>query len=195
VSACLLARNNAFGVGVKISMRGNLPLEADTVEQADFPWAEGGFFGNIFGALHKEVNVRVDPATGRVLGRGVQVLGSVYTNMWACTSDVWTFADAYAQHRICAGGGTNCAAEHAGRCMKLKVNGGAECQTDDAHGYGDYQGCSDGVGPSAWKNVVTVYLDQPCAIVSDTTSCSTGGNRDGAAQWEAPKTWLYSSRY
>lgn len=52
VSACLLARTNAYGQSVEISLRGQYidgtPLPLDPTEIADFPWQEGGFFGNVF---------------------------------------------------------------------------------------------------------------------------------------------------
>jgi hypothetical protein len=52
VSACILARTNAFGVTVQISLRADqAPVEAldtSTEERAQFPLHEAGFFGNIF---------------------------------------------------------------------------------------------------------------------------------------------------
>jgi hypothetical protein len=52
VSACLLARTNAYGQSVEISLRGlradESPLLLGATEAADFPWQEGGFFGNVF---------------------------------------------------------------------------------------------------------------------------------------------------
>ncbi|WP_089423450.1 hypothetical protein [Sulfitobacter sp. DFL-23] len=55
VTACLLARTNAFGVPVLISMRGVggdlaglQTLRATKAEQQAFPLWEGAFFGNIF---------------------------------------------------------------------------------------------------------------------------------------------------
>lgn len=53
VSACLLARTNAYGQSVEISLRGLYtdsitPLPLDATELTDFPWQEGGFFGNVF---------------------------------------------------------------------------------------------------------------------------------------------------
>jgi hypothetical protein len=49
VSACLLARVNAYGVSVEISMQGANPaLAASTAERATHPLAEGAFYGNLF---------------------------------------------------------------------------------------------------------------------------------------------------
>jgi hypothetical protein len=52
VSACILARTNAFGKSVLISMRSTEPapsaLRASEAERKAFNLLEGGFFGNIF---------------------------------------------------------------------------------------------------------------------------------------------------
>jgi|GEM_PF-4536647 len=54
VSACLLARVNAFGVPVQLSLReasgGSIhpSLNADNAERLAFPVYEGAFFGNVF---------------------------------------------------------------------------------------------------------------------------------------------------
>lgn len=68
VSSCLLARNNAFGVEVPISIRGfdtrggyfgGGTLEDGRPEYEAFPWREGSFYGNMFlpGSLHRELQV------------------------------------------------------------------------------------------------------------------------------------------
>jgi hypothetical protein len=52
VSSCLLARINAYGETVQISLRGlfinDAPLPLGAAEEGEFPWPEGGFYGNIF---------------------------------------------------------------------------------------------------------------------------------------------------
>ena len=49
VSACLFARVNAYGVTVKLSMRGDAPsLYVSPKEMARFSLQEGAFYGNIF---------------------------------------------------------------------------------------------------------------------------------------------------
>jgi hypothetical protein len=52
VSSCLLARINAYGETVQISLRGlftdEAPLPLSASEVTDFGWPEGGFFGNVF---------------------------------------------------------------------------------------------------------------------------------------------------
>ncbi len=51
ITACLLARTNAFGVPVPISIRGGNPsiANASRAEQQMFPLREGSYYGNIFG--------------------------------------------------------------------------------------------------------------------------------------------------
>jgi hypothetical protein len=52
VSACLLARTNAYGQSVSISVRGlytdDTPMPLGPNEDVDYPWQEGAFFGNAF---------------------------------------------------------------------------------------------------------------------------------------------------
>lgn len=74
VSACLLARNNAAGVEVQISLRGRdvdesyfgsgEVLVGDVIrhEHELFPWREGAFYGNLLDpeALDRTLEVRVD---------------------------------------------------------------------------------------------------------------------------------------
>lgn len=50
VSGCLLARTNAFGIGVAISLRGdNAILSVDADEAAGFTLREAAFWGDVFG--------------------------------------------------------------------------------------------------------------------------------------------------
>lgn len=48
VSACLLARVNAYGMSVQISMRGPAELAPTDAERAVFSVVEGAFYGNVF---------------------------------------------------------------------------------------------------------------------------------------------------
>lgn len=174
VSACLLARNNAFGVSVELSMRGHdasgsrMPL--GPTEATDFSWREGGFYGDIFepGALADGVDIFVDD-NGEVHGRkDLKIPGAIYKKMFACVSSVWTVPDAWGKDRICAGGNTNCAAVNTGACRFHQLYSPTyRCgyHDDPSTGLGerDYQVCKDGVG-SVWKNAITVFLDDPCAL-------------------------------
>lgn len=69
VSACLLARTNAYGHSVEISLRGlytdDTPMPLGLTEQLDFPWQEGAFFGNVF------CEDCYDPALGMFVRNGL----------------------------------------------------------------------------------------------------------------------------
>jgi len=57
VTACLLARVNAYGVSVKISLRGDAPsLSVSPDEAAKYTLQEGAFYGNIFGDPEKALD-------------------------------------------------------------------------------------------------------------------------------------------
>jgi hypothetical protein len=174
VSACLLARVNAFGVTKPLSMRGHdadgsaIPL--GPTEEGDFPWREGAFYGNVFdkAALHPDVNVFVGQ-NGEVQGRNFNVKGAIYRNMYACWSSIWSLPTAYEKDRICAGGGTNCAATAVGACRYHPTNGPTyRCGTNDdaATGYGDqdYQVCLNKSATAYHKHAITVFLDDPCSL-------------------------------
>lgn len=69
VSSCLLARSNAYGEAVQISLRGlhtdDSPLPIGGTEADQFGWAEGGFFGNIFcpDCIDARMSMQVDEGT------------------------------------------------------------------------------------------------------------------------------------
>jgi hypothetical protein len=177
VSSCLLARQNAFGVSVQLSLRGHdgamnwLETREDEIEL--FPWREGAFFGDVFGHLADGVDVHVDE-NGELLGDNFQIDDQpIYTNMFACYSDVWTSPEAYAQDRICAGGGVNCVAASVGDCYGHPTYSPTSdrCGVDDdgpEYGEGDYQFCADNTGSGQlWENALTVWLEDPCGVVSE----------------------------
>jgi hypothetical protein len=77
VSSCLLARNNAFGVEVPISIRGfdtgggyfgAGTLDDGRPEYEAYPWREGSFYGNMFlpGSIHEGLRVEARRAGSRV---------------------------------------------------------------------------------------------------------------------------------
>jgi hypothetical protein len=200
VSSCLLARVNAFGVSVAFSMRGHdgsggaIPL--GPTEITDFPWREGGFYGDVFeqSALADGVNIHVDK-DGKVQGReGLAVKGPIYTRMYACVSSVWTYPDAYAKDRICAGGSTNCAAKNVGACRYHQTFGPSyRCgyHDDPATGSGDkdYQVCKDD-SFGVWKNAVTTFLKSPCSLYpkgqgGDACQVTSFNAKYGAKAWDA----------
>lgn len=56
VSACILARVNAYGVSVHISMRGeHASLTPIPGEEVAYPQAEGAFYGNVFSATQEKM--------------------------------------------------------------------------------------------------------------------------------------------
>lgn len=187
VSSCLLARQNAFGVSVALSMRGHagsgdwLRTEEDEIKQ--FPWREGAFFGDVFGHLADGIDVHVDE-NGELVGDSFQIDDQpMYTNMYACYSDVWTTPEAYLHDRICAGGGVNCVAAQVGDCLghPTYAPNMNRCATDDdgpEYGEGDYQFCEDHTGSGViWENALTVWLEEPCAVVSE-GNCDVFGEDD-----------------
>jgi len=139
-------------------------------EQQVFSWREGAFYGNLFGSLAQGVNVHFDPKYGKVLGREFTVKGSMYTNMWACYSNVWSYPDAYMKDRVCAGSTTNCAATPVGACQyHASATPTYVCDYNDGDpGLGDYdyQGCA-GQNGTYWKNAITTYLNDPCDVAGD----------------------------
>lgn len=135
-----------------------------------FSWREGSFYGNVFGSLHPNVDVRYDSDFGKVVGREFAVEGSIYTNMWACYSNVWNYPDAYMKDRTCAGNSYNCAATPVGACQYHATGTPTYvCDSNDgapATGDYDYQGCNGNNG-TEWKNGITTYLNDPCDVAGD----------------------------
>ncbi|WP_437554886.1 hypothetical protein WME97_22890 [Sorangium sp. So ce367] len=116
VSACLLARNNAEGVSLDISLRGDPSLTLGGEEAAGrFTWQEGAFFGNIFlpGELELSAEVKLKSDSGRtVVDRpALKEDTVVYKNAFACSGSKPAIQlaasvppDIYLQTRVC---GTN----------------------------------------------------------------------------------------
>jgi hypothetical protein len=76
VSSCLLARSNAYGETVQISLRGlytnDSPLPIGGTEVDQFGWAEGGFFGNIFCPDCTDVRMSMKVENGELVYRLVR---------------------------------------------------------------------------------------------------------------------------
>jgi hypothetical protein len=139
-------------------------------ERQVFSWREGAFYGNLFGSLAQGVNVHFDKQYGKVIGREFAVKGSMYTNMWACFSNVWNYPDAYMKDRVCAGSDYNCAATPVGACQyHATATPTYVCDVNDGDpvvGDGDYQGCK-GQNGTGWKNAMTTFLNDPCDVAGD----------------------------
>ena len=78
ISACLMARTNALGNSVSISLRARPELAAGTAEASAYAHHEGAFMGNLFGATPvarvcagpQGSNWLVDPITGARMSAG-----------------------------------------------------------------------------------------------------------------------------
>lgn len=194
VSACLAARVNAFGEKIPITLRGKRDsyalLPVSSTEVGLYPWQEGAFWGNLFGAANVDpgVTVRVDaydvvydlklmgggeiwyPRADRDLAHtdfvntGIYT-GTVYPSLYACWSPIWYFGDAYAQRRVCAG-------PDAERCAAVPVGNCGTPSPLSPQGYpsnvctpslGGHHGSCSYPSTSLWP--LTVYLREPCDIV------------------------------
>jgi len=185
VSACLLARNNAQGATVDLSVRGENAQDPgmfwlDATEAADFPVREGAFYGNIFEPAALAARVYVD-RTNEVRGKEQQVKGAVYKKMFACHAPEWNTGLAYSYHRVCAmpgtNTGTNCAAEVTGACLDWNAPGASKCGVEDGAlvaGDMDFEKCQDTTGVT-WTEPLTVFLQKPCDVVKNGELC--GYNR------------------
>ena len=86
VSACMMARVNAHGEHVPISIRGEHPaLRADRLELRDFPTFEAAYFGDVFAPAQELLSCTADgmPAP-RVCGEGDSAGTCVIDTMGAC---------------------------------------------------------------------------------------------------------------
>lgn len=68
VSACLLARVNAYGISVQISMRGPDVLAPTDAERAAFTVVEGAFYGNVFVNDSSELEMVACRGAGQAAG-------------------------------------------------------------------------------------------------------------------------------
>jgi hypothetical protein len=184
VSACLLARVNAFGVPVALRIQGHdstgNAIDVTAAEAAAYPWREGSFYGNVFGQsnLATGVDIFVDD-NGELHGReGLNVKGAIYRNMFACWSSVWTYAAAYEKDRVCAGSSVNCAATPVGACRYHPTTGPTyrSYYNDDPYtappsgvADKDYQASLNKAATVRFKHGLTTFLDDPCALYPDST--------------------------
>ena len=89
VSACVLARVNALGQHVSISLRGNADgLSVTPAERAAYTHREATYFGNVFSSVQRLYACRTatdDQALiGRVCGQGANVVGCAVTVIGDC---------------------------------------------------------------------------------------------------------------
>ena len=172
VSACVLARGNAFEKEVDISLRGHTAtgkaLTVDFLEQGDFTVEEGSFFGNIFTGVNPLLFRSVLP--NGTLVEGPLPTGStpVFLNMWACADPFFPDEIGYMRDRLCALAtpfSELCAAQAVGSCATA-------CALSDGppvFGDGDNQACSGNGAVN--NNVLTTFLVDSCDIVDDPELC------------------------
>lgn len=195
VSACLLARNNAYGVRVDISLQGDRALVAPTSfpvdparspamqEAASFPLREGAFFGNLFdpNALNPRAEVtmvKVDrdatKAVPEIRRPPLDPDDRIYGHAYVChPSDPVFQASAYMQKRVCApslgASPAGCIAEHAGACREPMMGQSVCGEVCDARtAQCTYQSCT--AGEKTWTRPITVFLDRRCYF--DAATCA-----------------------
>jgi hypothetical protein len=162
------------------------------METRVFNWQEGTFFGNMFipGSMaagvdiHTEVNPihNADSKPYKVVNNSVDVVGSIYLDMYSCYSSNWTYGEAYLKNRICAGGNNdpwagspaapteNCMATSVGACgaypnPAVKTN---NCKATDPaiDNQTDNIDCWGTNNDEYVYTPVTTYLNNPCDLVS-----------------------------
>ena len=198
VSACLLARQNALGATVNISMRGAGYGFPTTTEQAALPWREGAFFGDIFdpGALASGLSVEVLGESLVFQYRGVTETAhcepAPTVGMSGCAEEASareTFlgtsryaGSVFGAMYACSSPAWTddvaylhkrvCAGPNDEACLAQTVGPCCDhCAIDDDSpvGDGDYNAC---VGNGQlFEQVATVYLADPCSLVPD--ACDT----------------------
>lgn len=148
VSACLLARVNAYGISVAVSMRGDhaslLPTDG---EREAFGQSEGAFYGNVFSAAEDRMEMFACRGAAQAAGEGGGLV-----------------------HRDCAepaaNGLTVCGFRYVGDCLDFSP------QTPSAHacasGWGDeYQDCHTRPSAGIWepgtahREVITTFVANP----------------------------------
>ena len=150
ISACLLARSNALGLSVEISMRGPHPALAVSAPEADeFPLFEGAFYGNLFAS---------EPALRGCTGPASS-LAALTDRLCAMTAGSCP-VEVYTDCRIEP---TACTTQYHS-CESSDANGAVLGCRDEAFR------CDGAPNPAAvrYGEVITVYLREPLA------SCGNG---------------------
>jgi hypothetical protein len=158
VSACMLARVNAFDTAEGISMRGPHPaLSIATAERTNFTLEEGSFYGNIFAKNAIDWNAcqgadQYDWLTSAVETPGDDAGGGLFTR---------DCAEASAAND----GTTVCGFRYTGLCGNF-ANSDYSCKSQDALD-GFYGDCHESDGAGKWggqatyRQVITVYVSAP----------------------------------
>jgi len=146
---------------------------------------EAAFYGNLFSpaALDQSVNVRIEEATGSVLGREEALrVPTAFHSAWTCYDSGWTTAQAYAYHRVCATPddatptmSRGCTAHVVGGCRFYPPPDPSFMCEFDRRGvmfpnYDDYGKCHGSDG-STWYQPMTVFLYGACDIPGQQGFC------------------------
>jgi hypothetical protein len=184
VSACLLARTNAYGVHVDISMRApanapqaikdalavsNVERNGDDAGTAGYTLREGAYYGNIFGTTP------VNPAPATYSGPATGPVASAPT-LTACAGPGSNIPEI--TKRFCSSQGDQVVINVPGVCLGTSTELGT-CAGEDGDPtsatFGAIQDChrsasatptpcADYRDPNCFSEVITVYLKEPIAV-------------------------------
>jgi len=134
-------------------------------ESEVFTYREGAFFGNIFDAVSSRY-----PTDSTDIN---MLVGYQY----ACHSELWSDGVAHDTDRLCAGPDSPCFENAPGRCIDpcLMPTGGSQPI---------YTPCST-ASPTlrSWTHPITVYLNHPCDLARDITSCKKAFPKAFTVPW------------
>jgi Domain of unknown function (DUF5011)/HYR domain len=170
VSACVLARTNAYGVHVEISMRAPadapqaikdaLKVDDTGGERETFSLREGAYYGNIFATTP----TTPPPAGGNGQATGAIAATPVY---YACAGPGSNIPEI--TKRFCSSQGDQTVINVPGVCLGTSEQGPV-CEGEDTDQTsltrGAIQDCHTGsnLAGTTYKEVLTVYLKQPIAV-------------------------------
>jgi hypothetical protein len=185
VSACLLARTNAYGRHVEISMRApaNAPQPikdalalslSNPDEAAEFNKREGAYYGNLF---------LMQPASGVVGSPAVAT-----PEFYACAGPESNIPSI--TYRFCSSQGDACPIETVGTCNHPTPQYNV---CDDAPvGVGGVSNCRTALGGSDLRNeVITVYLRDPISVCGNAI-CEADEDSNICESDCHPDTWAKS---
>jgi hypothetical protein len=200
ISACVLARTNAYGVHVEISMRApedapqaikdalavtDAERNGDGAGTPAYALREGAYFGNIF------ATTPMDPTTGAPAtypGTDGPATGPIAStpHFYACAGPGSNVPEI--TKRFCSSQGDQTVIGVPGVCLGTATEPGT-CEGEDTdptsptfgavqdcHTTGSSQSpgpCTDDRDPSCYNQVITVYLKQPIAVCGNGV-CETG---------------------
>jgi hypothetical protein len=169
VSACVLARTNAYGVHVDISMRApsNAPqaiknaLAVGDPERADYSLREGAYYGNVFATT--PVDVPSDPSYSGDPGLLVAT-----PQFYACAGPGSNIPEV--TKRFCSSQGDQAVIKVPGTCLATPTQL-ATCAADDSDPasptFGAMRDCytsTDRTNLRPFSEVVTVFLKHPISV-------------------------------